>query len=50
MTNTQPAITRDGRPPETQTPRLMVSWLIVGLPLAYGVFQTIRSILPLFGG
>jgi len=50
MTNRQPSITRDAGPPETQTPRLMVSWLIVGIPLAYGVFQTIRSILPLFGG
>lgn len=32
------------------TPRLVTSWLIVGIPLVYGVFQAIRSILPLFGG
>lgn len=33
-----------------QTPRLVVSWLIVGLPLAYGIYQTISKTLPLFGG
>jgi len=50
MSNTQMSNTHDARPPEDQTPRLTVSWLIVGIPLAYGVFQTIRSITPLFGG
>lgn len=38
------------RTPAKQQPRLVASWLIVGIPLAYGLFQTIRSILPLFGG
>lgn len=33
-----------------QTPRLVVSWLVVGLPLAYGIWQTINKTLPLFGG
>lgn len=33
-----------------QTPRLVVSWLIVGLPLVYGIYQTISRTLPLFGG
>lgn len=33
-----------------QTPRLVISWLIVVTPLAYGVFQTIKTALPLFGG
>jgi len=33
-----------------QTPRLVISWLIVLIPLAYGVFQTISKTLPLFGG
>ena len=32
------------------TPRLVASWLIVGIPLAYGIFQTVRNIIPLFGG
>ncbi len=50
MSNTQMSSTHEARPPEAQTPRLIVSWLIVGIPLAYGVFQTIRSILPLLGG
>lgn len=30
--------------------RLIVSWLIVGIPLIYALYQTIKSILPLFGG
>ncbi len=50
MSNPQTSITPDARSPAAQTPRLVVSWLIVGIPLAYGIFQTIRSILPLFGG
>lgn len=36
--------------PAAQTPRLVVSWLIVGLPLVYGLFQTVKTVLPLFGG
>lgn len=39
---------RDSVP--NQTPRLVMSWLIVGLPLAYGIYQTISKTLPLFGG
>ncbi|WP_171064637.1 MFS transporter small subunit [Actinomadura soli] len=30
-------------------PRLVISWSIVGIPLIYGVVETIRAILPLFG-
>ncbi|RII20638.1 hypothetical protein DSC45_05375 [Streptomyces sp. YIM 130001] len=33
-----------------QTPRIALSWLIVGVPLIYGVVQAIRSSLPLFTG
>jgi hypothetical protein len=29
---------------------LVASWLIVGVPLAYGIYQTISRTLPLFGG
>lgn len=36
--------------PTGQTARLVVSWLIVGIPLIYALYQTIKSILPLFGG
>jgi hypothetical protein len=34
----------------TQTARLTVSWLVVGIPIAYGLYMTIKSVLPLFGG
>jgi hypothetical protein len=33
-----------------QTPRLVISWLIVGIPIVYALYQTIKSVLPLFGG
>ena len=39
------------QPPEptsNQLPRLIVTWLVVTVPLAYGLFQTIRSVIPLF--
>ena len=42
---TEPAATSG-----TQTPRLVISWLVVGIPLAYGLYMTIKSVLPLFGG
>jgi hypothetical protein len=35
---------------QSQSARLIVSWLVVGIPLVYALYQTIRSILPLFGG
>jgi hypothetical protein len=34
----------------SQTARLVISWLIVGIPIVYALYQTIKSILPLFGG
>lgn len=34
----------------TPVARLVVSWLVVGIPLAYGLYMTIKSVLPLFGG
>lgn len=37
-------------PAPSHTPRLVASWLVVGVPLAYGIVQTVRNILPLFGG
>ena len=33
-----------------QTARLVISWLVVGIPIVYALYQTIKSILPLFGG
>lgn len=42
--------TADTHAPTAQTPRLVASWLIVGIPLAYGLFQTVKTVTPLFGG
>ncbi|GAA1724331.1 MFS transporter small subunit [Microbacterium paludicola] len=36
--------------PASQTVRLVVSWLIVGVPLVYALVQTITSVMPLFTG
>lgn len=35
---------------QDQTTRLVISWLVVGIPIVYALYQTIKSILPLFGG
>jgi hypothetical protein len=36
------------QPSGGQQARLVLSWLIVGIPLIYGVYMTIKSVLPLF--
>lgn len=36
--------------PEVPTLRLALAWLIVGVPLVWGVIQTIIKALPLFTG
>lgn len=33
-----------------QTARLVISWLVVGIPLVYALIQTVSSVLPLFAG
>jgi hypothetical protein len=44
-------MTQPSAPPgQAQTVRLVASWLVVGIPLIYALYQTIKSILPLFGG
>jgi hypothetical protein len=43
-------VTQPESAPAGQSARLVVSWLIVGIPLVYALYQTIKSILPLFGG
>ena len=43
-------MTEPTAPSGTQTARLVISWLVVGIPLGYGLFMTIKSVLPLFGG
>jgi hypothetical protein len=35
-------------PTSNQGPRLVITWLVVTVPLAYGLFQTVRSVIPLF--
>lgn len=52
MTMPEQIATQPGEPaPEptsNQVPRLVVTWLVVTVPLAYGLFQTVRSVIPLF--
>jgi hypothetical protein len=31
-----------------QVPQLVVTWLVVSVPLAYGLFETVKSVIPLF--
>ena len=53
MTRSEPGREAEAGPvtaPAADTTRLTVSWLIVGVPLAYGFIETIRAVLPLFGG
>lgn len=33
-----------------QLPRLVLTWLVVGVPLVYGLSQTVRGVVPLFTG
>jgi hypothetical protein len=33
----------------THTPRIVVSWAIVTIPLAYGIFETLKKASQLFG-
>ncbi|WP_425481757.1 MULTISPECIES: MFS transporter small subunit [Arthrobacter] len=35
---------------KTSNARVVLSWLLVGVPLAYGVFQTLTRAAALFGG
>jgi hypothetical protein len=35
---------------KTSLLQIAISWAIVGLPLAWGVYQTVLKSLPLFGG
>lgn len=31
------------------TPRIVISWAVVAIPLAYGLWQTLTSVSKLFG-
>lgn len=44
------AHTPDGhQPAKRSTGRLVLGWVLVGIPLAYGVFQTLTQVAALFG-
>jgi hypothetical protein len=34
----------------SHAPRIIASWLVVGLPLAYGLYQTVQNALHIFTG
>jgi hypothetical protein len=44
--------TNDGPPTTTRTPAGLIAfaWTLVGVPLAYGLFQTVKTALKLFTG
>ncbi len=49
MSDPRPPLTAAPHPPATASiPLLVISWLWVGIPLAWGVWQTIRQSLALF--
>ncbi|MFF1883388.1 hypothetical protein ACFVVC_18190 [Pseudarthrobacter sp. NPDC058196] len=44
------AHTHNGHEPvRRSTGRLVLGWILVGIPLAYGVFQTLTQVAALFG-
>ena len=48
--NTTTADTGAGRADSSQRLLLIVAWLWAGIPLAWGVYNTIQKSLPLFRG
>ncbi|MBC7303410.1 MAG: hypothetical protein H5T78_20980 [Nocardia sp.] len=36
--------------PHSYRTQLVISWLVVGLPLGYGIFNAVKAALKLFGG
>ncbi len=38
------------RPPTTPTALIAAAWTLVGVPLAYGLYQTVKTAANLFGG
>ena len=45
-------MTTNDHPPATHTPTGLIAfaWTLVGVPLAYGLFQTVKTALKLFTG
>ena len=46
------AVSTNAHPPTTHTPAGLIAfaWTLVGVPLAYGLFQTVKTALKLFTG
>ncbi|WP_156103439.1 oxalate:formate antiporter [Deinococcus sp. YIM 77859] len=47
---TQPPTPDRDAKPNVPVVRLLIAWIIVGVPLAWGVAQTLLKALPLFTG
>ena len=45
-----PAPAADQRPTHTPTGLIAFAWTFVGVPLAYGLYQTVKTAADLFGG
>lgn len=48
MSSSAPA--GDRRPSTTPTGLIAFAWTLVGVPLAYGLYQTVKTAADLFGG
>ena len=46
------AVSTNDHSPTTRTPAALIAfaWTLVGVPLAYGLFQTVKTALKLFTG
>jgi hypothetical protein len=42
--------TDDRQPPHTPAALIAFAWTLVGVPLAYGLYNTVRAASALFGG
>ena len=47
---TGPAATGNQQPTHTPTGLIAFAWTLVGVPLAYGLYQTVKTASSLFGG
>ena len=45
-----PASTRNEQPTHTPTALIAFAWTLVGVPLAYGLYNTVKAATALFGG
>jgi hypothetical protein len=48
MTTSRPSPSPMGHPPRSSVVPLVFAWLVVGIPLAWGVMQTLLKALVLF--